>query len=320
MAATPSCDQSAGLAPTPAAPAQEQQESAALETQASASASHIAAPDQIQAGNSAKPRQPGGSSLLRTASGVEAQAPKASPDNPSLQADGDSPAGQSAMQAASRGSAPEIGAAQSNLNLQQPSGPGIESAALARGAEAAPSLNGAASSHSGSAAAPHSTQETFTALDAGSAVGKPGWIHADAQHAEAGFQDPDLGWVSVRANLNGGGVHAALTADSADAAQVLGGHLAGLSTFLTEQHTPVATLTLGDSAAGGAGNPADQNQQQGEQQGAGQNADQRALPGSQSDSFNAPGLLNQSIAAASGEFEPVAWLGNGRGEHISVMA
>lgn len=231
------------------------------------------------------------------------------------------------MQAASRGSAPEIGSAQSNFNLQQPSGPGIESAALVRGAEAYPSLSGAASSHSSGAAAPHagnSAQETFTALDAGSAVGKPGWIHADAQHAEAGFQDPDLGWVSVRASLNGGGVHAALTADSTEAARVLGGHLAGLSTFLTEQHTPVATLTLGDPAADGAGNPADQNLQQGQQQGTGQNADQRAAQdsqtGSQSGSLNGSSPSDQSIAAASGEFEPVAWLGNGRGVHISVMA
>ena len=94
------------------------------------------------------------------------------------------------------------------------------------------------------AAAGTAAGETFAAMDAGTEVGTPGWIHAGGQTAEAGFQDPALGWVGVRADMSGGNVHAALMPGSAEAAQTLSGHLAGLNAYLAEQHTPVATLTM----------------------------------------------------------------------------
>ena len=86
--------------------------------------------------------------------------------------------------------------------------------------------------------------DTFAALDSGSATPSSAWIHAGAHHAEAGFQDPALGWVGVRAQVDANGVHASLLPGSADAAQALSSHLAGLHAHLTDHHTPVQTLTM----------------------------------------------------------------------------
>jgi hypothetical protein len=55
-----------------------------------------------------------------------------------------------------------------------------------------------------------STHEAFAALDADMNSSIPSWIHAGTRRAEAGYQDPALGWIGVRAEVNGGGVHATL--------------------------------------------------------------------------------------------------------------
>ena len=87
--------------------------------------------------------------------------------------------------------------------------------------------------------------DTFAALDAERTAAPATWIHAGTHHAEAGYLDPALGWVGVRADAVGNGVHAALLPGSGEAAQVLGSHLAGLSTYLSEHHGQSATVTLG---------------------------------------------------------------------------
>jgi len=121
-----------------------------------------------------------------------------------------------------------------------------------------------------------SSYETFAALDSTGNKGAPTWTHVSAHQAEAGFHDPSLGWVAVRALADAKGIHAALVPGSADAAQSLGTHLAGLHAYLTEQHTSVATLTLaaqGSQWAGqGMGQGSGQNTRQGEPQ---QEADAR---------------------------------------------
>jgi hypothetical protein len=189
----------------------------------------------------------------------------------------------------------------------------------------------AASSQMGSSA--HSAPgpdaaETFAALDGGSAPGKPAWIHAGAQRAEAGFQDPDLGWVGVRADLSGGGVHAALVPGSANAAVTLGGHLAGLNSYLAEQHTPVETLTLAapeNREAGlGAGQDMNQGMSQGFNQGESPHAGQGA--GAESPTNRGPGVSSTSVAASqevSAGIGRTDGMGFGQGSggiHISVMA
>jgi len=92
--------------------------------------------------------------------------------------------------------------------------------------------------------APFSPGEAFAALDAEPAPGKQAWTHASPRQAEAGFEDPALGWVGVRADLSGGGVHASLVPASTQAAQDLGRHMDGLNTYLAEQHTPVDSLVM----------------------------------------------------------------------------
>ncbi len=167
------------------------------------------------------------------------------------------------------------------------------------------------------AAAP---QETFAALDAGTSVGTPSWIHAGGHQAEAGFEDPALGWVGVRADLSGGSVHAALVPGSTEAAQALSGHLAGLNAYLAEQHAPVATLTMAAPGSSGMEAGVDQNMQQS----AGQQGEQNPAAAPQSGVRSDPGASASAAAtsttATNGEFDVTAYGGGNRGTHISVMA
>jgi hypothetical protein len=171
------------------------------------------------------------------------------------------------------------------------------------------------------------SRETFATLDAGGATGKPTWIHASAHQAEAGFQDPALGWVSVRADSSGGGVHAALVPSSADAAQALGSHMAGLNAYLAEHHTPVESLTLASSGSGWSGASSGQGAGQGMQQGTGQQSGQETAQSADAGSRFTP-LSDRTISTAAVPALP-AWSGgldggaqsaSAGGSHISVMA
>jgi len=61
---------------------------------------------------------------------------------------------------------------------------------------------------------------------------------------EIGYQDPALGYVELRAHAAGGGIHASLTAQSADSGTVLEAHLSSLASWMTERRTPVASLSV----------------------------------------------------------------------------
>jgi hypothetical protein len=134
----------------------------------------------------------------------------------------------------------------------------------------------------GNGTAAPALRETFSALDAEAAPGAPALTHATGRQVEAGFQDPALGWIGVRADLSGGGVHASLVPDSVASAQELGRHMDGINNYLAEQHTPVASLGMaapngrGADASGGDGfgQGTQQGSQQGSQQGTDQNAQQ----------------------------------------------
>ena len=160
-------------------------------------------------------------------------------------------------------------------------------------------------------------QETFAALDAGTSVGTPNWIHAGGRQAEAGFQDPALGWVGVRADLSGGSVHAALIPGSTEAAQALSGHLAGINAYLAEQQTPVATLTMAAPGSSGMETSVDQSMQQS----AGQHGEQYPAAGQQSGAQPGAGALAtaESASTTNAGFDAIAYTGGGRGTHISVM-
>lgn len=91
-----------------------------------------------------------------------------------------------------------------------------------------------------------SIQETMNALDAsaGTDSGHVVWTLPERMHAEAGYQDPVLGWVGVRAEVSNSALHATVVPQTSEAAQALGGHIAGLHTYLSENHIPVETISL----------------------------------------------------------------------------
>ncbi len=160
--------------------------------------------------------------------------------------------------------------------------------------------------------------DTFAAIDAERTASPPTWIHAGTHRAEAGYLDPALGWVGVRADAAGNGVHAALVPGSGEAAQVLGSHLAGLNTYLLEHHGQSATVTLiapenampgtgsGTGAQTGQDHPARGDTNQGKEEWRGK----QVAPGSE------PGTRERShghAATTTGIPKPA-------GEYISVMA
>lgn len=170
------------------------------------------------------------------------------------------------------------------------------------------------------------SRETFAALDAGPAAGTPNWIHAGTQQAEAGFQDPALGWVGVRADLGAGGIHATIVPGSVEAAQLLGGHLAGLDAHLAAEHIPVDSLRMAN-AEGSGNQSADYGGRPTGQQGTGQ---QGQPPEQGTTSLNSMGTQSQgrsgfeSGARASqadqAEHTPAEQILPGSARHISVVA
>ncbi|MDR3723835.1 MAG: hypothetical protein P4K83_05025 [Terracidiphilus sp.] len=119
-------------------------------------------------------------------------------------------------------------------------------APLASGVGAHTSTSTTLSSTDRAGSAQTSAQNTFSALDSGSG-GQPVWTHTSARHAEAGYLDPDLGWVGVRADLNGHAVHATVVTSSSDAAQTLSQHMGSLGTYLQEQNSAVRSIGLASS-------------------------------------------------------------------------
>ncbi len=210
--------------------------------------------------------------------------------------------------------------------LAQQAGGSVEASGMARvpaGAEGTANEMTAHAGVSAGAAGGTAAEETFAAMDAGTEVGTPGWIHAGGQTAEAGFQDPALGWVGVRADLSGGNVHAALMPGSTEAAQTLSGHLAGLNSYLAEQHTPVATLTMAAASSGGLETGAGQSMQQGAGQNPGQDAERNTTQGQSSLRPSTTTITTPAVRGTvteSGGLDGVAPMGEMRGRYISVMA
>jgi hypothetical protein len=177
--------------------------------------------------------------------------------------------------------------------------------AAARGLEAG---------QSGTAAT--NARDPFAAIDEESVTPAPTWIRAGAQHAEAGYLDPALGWVGVRAEAAGSTVHAAIVPGSAEAATALSGHLSALPAYLSEHHGQTASVTLaapengfGAAGQGQAGTGAGQDRAPGEPGGGERNA---TPAGAGSDVRR---------AASAPQTEPAAMARTaGTGELISVIA
>lgn len=181
-------------------------------------------------------------------------------------------------------------------------------------------------------------KDAFSAMDGGGGFAPEGWTHVGTHAAEAGYQDPALGWVGVRAEVNSGVVHASLVPSSADAAQSLNGHLAGLHAYLADHHAAVGTVTLaqpetrwsggGQAMGQGTGYGADggsgQSAGQGNPQGGSAYADGRTGQswGAGSSSTGTAGTGTAEQVRATGRTQTVSSQARGLsgGEYISVRA
>ena len=221
-------------------------------------------------------------------------------------------------EAAAGGAGKSAATAQDGLNPAMARDPAAVSGAIDTSANGSGESSGTAGSCAGEA-----TREAFTALDAESASGAPRWIHAGAQRAEAGFQDPTLGWVGVRAEMGGSGVHAALVPGSADAAQALGGHLAGLNAYLAAEHTALDPVTVAAPEGGHAFNldqGTSHSMDQGAGQGTGQGTGADARSSTAADAAVFTGAASPEIPAQGGMAETTMQAASPGGVHISVMA
>ena len=94
------------------------------------------------------------------------------------------------------------------------------------------------------------TYETFSAIDASSVPDTAKWTLAGAHHAEAGFQDPSMGWVAVRAQETAGAIHATIIPVTAEAGQAISPHLAGLNAHMARQSPLLEPISLSAADAG----------------------------------------------------------------------
>jgi hypothetical protein len=168
------------------------------------------------------------------------------------------------------------GTAEHRTVAVQAAGPSVDASGLVGDAAGARAAAGFDTGVRGAASA-SAPREAFAELDSG--PGAVTWTHAGPRQAEAGFEDPTLGWVGVRAEMTGGAVHAALVPGSSEAAQELGRQMDGLHSYLAEQRTPVAWLGMtspGDRGGDGSGSAGQTMQHDGQGQGAGQGSGQEA--------------------------------------------
>ena len=176
--------------------------------------------------------------------------------------------------------------------------------------------------------APSAAREAFTEIDNGAGPDVRNWTHIGSHRAEAGIEDPALGWIGVRADGSAGQVHATLMPGSADAAQALGGHMAGLSAYLTNIHTPVQSLRIvvpeGQEPASNTSSDQGQGTSQRSDQGASQNPGQDN-PSDSSSNFNPttserPAAVRIEAQVFAGTTNQLASSTEFSGAHISVMA
>lgn len=180
-------------------------------------------------------------------------------------------------------------------------------------AQAAP-IRGADSTHGAPGAQPARGGDVFAALDGESAPAAT-WIHAGPQRAEAGYLDPSLGWVGVRAEFSANALHANIVPATAEAAQMLNTHLAGLNAYMAD-HPTAAAVSMGAPDTSGWSSAANAGQgmnQENAGRGSAQQFSQNAAP-SLAPSI---GSARMASAGAGGESGPPAMRS---GATISLMA
>jgi hypothetical protein len=160
--------------------------------------------------------------------------------------------------------------------------------------------------------------EMFARLDAESPSRPVHWVQAGAHHAEAGYLDPALGWVGVRAEASGNAVHAAVLPGSTEAAHVLGTHLAGLNAFLSEHHGQHATATLAAPEERAFGSGGDRESGAEQESGRGNNTGSDA--GAQTAKLSNSAVHIPGSAGKPADESQIVSPALLRGAHVSVMA
>ncbi len=170
-------------------------------------------------------------------------------------------------------------------------------------------------------------RQTFTTMDSTVSARTASSMHAERGSVEAGFDDPALGWIGVRAELGHSGIHASVVPDSTSAEESLRAHLSGLSDYLAERHAPIETLTVtasaGQSIAQWSG---DAHKQGSEGQSAGQHGREDTQgKGSGGDrgtakSDSAPDTRSSFTSRASTSTASSPWFDSSGGRSISLIA
>lgn len=162
-------------------------------------------------------------------------------------------------------------------------------------------------------ARPANAHDALAALD-GQAAPSASWIHADARHAEAGYLDPALGWVGVRAETAGAALHATIVPPTADAAQILASHLPALNAYIAEHH---ATATQVSMAAPEMGTSSQGSHHQMSRDGTQEHAQQTA----RGEAFDGNNTALRGRATSNSATIPAAWATGFRsGATISLLA
>ena len=106
----------------------------------------------------------------------------------------------------------------------------------------------------------------FTELDSDTEHRLEKFISVKPKVAEGGFEDPDVGWITVRAHSDSAGTHAILAPGSIAASQLVSKDLPELAGFLSDRHIRLESLTVAaqhsDSAGAFTGGQEAQSQEQ----------------------------------------------------------
>jgi hypothetical protein len=158
--------------------------------------------------------------------------------------------------------------------------------------------------------------EPFAAIDAGQAHAPTTWTMVGAHRAEAGFQDPSIGWVGVRAHGVGANtIHATVVPETAEAAQILGSHIANLNAYVAHESPHLAQISMSSPEIGpGTGH------MMSDGQGSAAHHEGQRQPHAGSVRSETPVALElANTLAANGDTNPMTTAAGGTTGHVSIF-
>ncbi len=161
---------------------------------------------------------------------------------------------------------------------------------------------------------PDHTAESSSAIDAGASQPAARWALAGTHRVEAGFDDPSLGWVAVRAQASAGTIHAAVVPSSAEAAEVISSHLGSLNAHLATEGFPIQQVSLLTPEGGYSQSMAQGNRQQHEQ--GGHEQPQHSQAGGASSLSHVP--QNTPVTESTSSMMPIANMAMHGPQYVSV--